>query len=484
MGRSAVLASGLFVLAAGAGCSTKPLQEPDAGGTGPIGFDAPVDPPFDATVIDVRPISDTGTIIDTGVGPFDTAGPLTDAPPDTPSIDAGPLFPGLRAYTVASVFQTDGGVIGVGPVPASHTFTLVLDGNQRLAISGGRGEGNVTPFEQTATGTGGAAQSFRTTGGAHRFSLSAGGCSGSSVTYSEIAVAVDGAGNLIGTGSGQLLVVSGDVGLVVASTMLLTGVADSQPPTLTSPDATDPFSAAGVTPSEPLPPGAVPTLRSASGDAMALLASSSARDFFFTLFSRPPFLLRYSEQYTVSIDGIRDFAGYPAVAGSGLTFTTGPRPPLAAEDGFESVPESGFAGAKVLSGADAISGARSLYIPPASFPTAPPRLAFRLAVAPGDRFLRFAYRTVNPSSSTAVYFAMGSEGGLIIRLALPGDPPPLTQATIDGTAVTLGPTMTFAAALSADVTDEIVVQRTGSPAACGFPSPPIPGIIIDDVRVE
>jgi len=464
------------------GCSSKPLQDLDAtglGGSGAIdaGEDRPP-PPRDA-FIDVA--LDVPTRID--VPPPIDVPPAFDAPPDV-SIDA-PLFTGVRSFVVTSQIMRDG---GIGSFPSSHVFTLVLDGDRRIAIAGGAGEGNAAPLVPLA---GGVLQiagplSFTT----------AGTCNGSTIRYEDMRVTIDANGALSGNGRGQLFTVSGDVAFSTSATMSLTGVKDVQPPTLSlSGVAADPFGSFSLVPSEPLPLGVRPVLRVAGGESTELAASTTTTTAVsvVTGFLKPAKVLRYATQYEILIDGITDFAGNPGSAGTSL-FTTNALPPLAAEDGFEGVTGTTFAGAQVLSeaGASIITGAKSLYIAPsAAQSVGQPPLALRLALAAGDTVVRFAYRTVSPGSSSSpaftfgVTWALGSEGGAIGAGSMPSDSGATTPATIGGTAVTLGPITTATFTLPAGAANEVVLQRTvRAPVNCGPPLPYVAGIIIDDARAE
>src|SRR4029078_4137633 len=131
-------------------------------------------------------------------------------------------------------------------------------------------------------------------------------------------------------------------------------------------------------------------------------------------FTKPAVLLRYGEAYRVDITGMSDFAGNAATGN--LEFTTRAPLPLVADDGFESLTDTMLGGAQVLSGAGApiINGTRSLYVPPgdAIAPGGPTtQMALRLAVAPGSKMVRFAYRAGNPGASQTPYFSLASVGG-------------------------------------------------------------------------
>ena len=98
------------------------------------------------------------------------------------------------------------------------------------------------------------------------------------------------------------------------------------------------------------------------------LGAPTGMDAFVRVMAKPSRLLRYSDEYRVTLDGVTDLDGNAPPPTTALTFTTRAPPPLVAEDGFESVTDATLGGAQVLSGAGAptIEGARSLYIPPAT----------------------------------------------------------------------------------------------------------------------
>src|SRR5262249_54871397 len=148
---------------------------------------------------------------------------------------------------------------------------------------------------------------------------------------------------------------------------------------------------------------------------------------FVTRFYKPTVMLRYATQYLVSASGIADFAGNGLLASNNMTFTTQARPPLAPQDGFESVTDPTLGGVQVLSGAGAptLTGARSLYIPPTTTgaTTLQPQFLVRLALAAGDTVVRFNYRAVQIGTiGTFQYGAtwqLGIEGGMIAGQELP-----------------------------------------------------------------
>jgi len=173
-------------------------------------------------------------------------------------------------------------------------------------------------------------------------------------------------------------------------------------------------------------------------------------------------------------------------------FTTRAAPPLIPGDGFESVTDATLGGAQVLSGAGApvLTGARSLYIPPAISLGPSGRqtqLAVRLSVGANQHFVRFDFRTVNPADALISWIVAGIGGE--IETATPESDAGVatTPATIDGTQVLLGPTRTAEIVLRPDARGEVVVARVASQSGggCGAPpAPPVPGAIIDNLRVE
>jgi hypothetical protein len=234
-----------------------------------------------------------------------------------------------------------------------------------------------------------------------------------------------------------------------------------------------------------------PVLRSAGGDAIALELTTF--DEYVATFGKPLRLLRFAEPYHITFEGITDFAGNPATSNSNITFTTRAAPPLVTADGFESVTTDTLGGAQVLSGAGAptLSGVRSLYIPPATslgrFGQVT-QFAVRLPIPSGATMLRFDYRIVNPNSEFRdTYFIIASVGGEIRTAGLESDgSDPTTPAAIGQTQVLLGPRKTAASILPTDVHEEVVIARVASQYATCIGRPPlaVPGLIIDDLRVE
>jgi hypothetical protein len=368
-------------------------------------------------------------------------------------------------------------------VPSSQVFTLVLDADRGIAIVGANGGATSQPAEVSGN-------SFRVRGS---LGISAGSCS-ASVTYIDPTFVVGAGGQLTGSSTGRASWSVTDIGYSAPTSMSLTGVNDTQPPVLTvsstSSDLTDPFTSISLVASEPLPPDARARLIGSAGGEVVL--SSPNTEFFAVQLSKSK-LLRYGEQYHLSVDGITDFAGNAASPVS-VQFTTAAAPPLVAEDGFESTTGAMLGGAQILAGTGepVLTGARSLYIPASGggAPSGPrpqrTQLVLRLAVTPGDTVVRFAYRTVNPSTvstGTIIFVAVPGGGGAAQNVT--SAPTPTTAATVAGQAVSLGPPAMAEIPLPADASSEIVIARIAYGTGCsGLPPPPIEGMIIDDLRVE
>jgi hypothetical protein len=462
MTRPFVCACAAVLLTLAGGCSKKALQTLDAsGGIGPIGGDR--DGGLEVGAADLG-----------GVTGAAGSGGAADASRDVPIVRG-------QSYVMTSTVTTEGGT-------TSHTFTLTLDFSQRIAVIGTPGNGELVPFEQTSAG----AVRLRFAG-TLAFSVPVAAACGGAAIYEELSFVTDASGVLLGTGRGKQATYDPSGGTSTPATMVLVGTPDDEAPALTvsaSSDLADPWASLWIVASEPLPGNQTPpALRSASGDVL-VFESSPAGDPIFTVFERPRRLLRFGEQYRITTDGLTDFAGNHALWTNDTTFTTRAALPLIAQDGFESVTDDTLGGAQVISGAGAptIAGARSLYVPPAAslasgFVT---QLAVRVRVPSGSTTLRFAYRFVNPGETSGVYYLIASVGGTIDNFSLPAAGGATTLATIGPDQVALAPTATASILLPDDARDEIVFVRIAAQAwSCGGPAaPPVPGIIIDDLRVE
>ncbi|HMF43566.1 MAG TPA: hypothetical protein VKQ32_22990, partial [Polyangia bacterium] len=391
-------------------------------------------------------------------------------------------FGARRSFVVTSNVQdADGGA------EVAHTFTMTVDTDQHVAIIGVDGSAVVAPLQQTSAGALRVAQTLA-------FGVPVAAVCGGSVTYDELTFTIDGSNHLAGTGRGQLNIIDPSLSRSVDVTMFLVGVLDTEPPTFTlsaAGDLTDPWTPFWLVSSEPLPTRPTAVLLVSEGGDIMPLTIPTGMETYMTVLAKPTRLLNFGDSYVVNVAtaGLTDLAGNGAPTAD-FDFTTRSPPPLAAADGFESITDVSFGGAEVLSGAGApvIAGARSLYVPPAdslsSFVT---QLALRVALAPGNAKIVFSYRTVNPVVGASVSYLVASVHGSIQTTELPSDSgSQTTPAMIDGTQVLLGPTLTATIFLPDDAHDEAVLARVASqPSSCGGPvPPPVPGIIIDDLRAE
>jgi hypothetical protein len=378
--------------------------------------------------------------------------------------------------------------MGVVPLPASHTFTMVLDWDGRTAIIGSTDGAGAGGFQPSADG--GAIGQI----GSFRFGTATMG-------YQSMALTIDAAGKLSGTGKGMgtALPPNTDVGIYTVSfSVSLVGVPDVQWPgfdsTAFGPTPLDAFASLTIVATEPMPIDTRLALVDRRGNRVELAPLAAQGGAVFSFQPSPFKMWRYGEQYSIAFDGVVDFAGNVYPPGGGVTLTIAAAPPLVDEDGFESATGTMLAGAQILTGTGTptITGTRSLYVPPlaevyTSGRAQTTQFALRVAIAPGDTVLRFSYREVNPNPNVfgSSYFLMGSEGGQVVSPSLPSATQAPTPATIPGTGtVMLGPITTAEFALPPDAAGAITLTRIARAAGTSMPAPPVTGLIIDDLRAE
>jgi len=490
------VACGILSLAAVAGC--KPSSQKKDGGVDHDSGSIDVGSQDVASPMDVAP-ADMASPMDV-VSPMDMASPMDvvspmdmASPMDAAADGPGPIT-GRRSFLVTSTLtpQSDPSNRGNVSLPATHTFTMVLDADRRIAILGSSVGQGVGVFEPTATGGGGSQTAS--------FSLGSG-----SASYQTMDVTIAPSGTLTGTARGRGTAppttdTTGPSSVVLS--MSLAGVPDTQPPGFESSffggAPVDPFASLTLVPTEPLPPETRLALMDLRGERIEIAPGSTQLTAAFSFFPTQARMWRYSDTYTLLLDGVVDFAGNArAPGGTPLAFTTAAAPILVAEDGFESAAGATLAGAQVLSGAGAptITGARSLYIGWLSSAFPPGRaemtqLALRIPLDATDTVLRFSYRTVNPmTTSTGIaepYYLLGSEGGQTASLSLPLDTGPTTTVTLGSTQVPAGPvtTATFTLPAGAAAAGQLTFIRRVH-ACCGnMPAPGVTGLILDDLRAE
>jgi hypothetical protein len=471
-----------MVLVAASACSGRELQAlPDGGGPPDTAADAQTDTAADSrpdvamdtppdSVADSRP--DAGT--DTGV---DVAQPR-DAAPD----GSGPRVTGRHSYVVESTFMPtrDGGV--PFPTVAGHTFTMVLDADALVAVAG-------SSLGHTAITLGRSGDRTFTTG-AFSLGLPA-GCS-STVHYTSASLTIEGNGNVVGMAQARAIYVMSDIANIVDMTVAMSGRADNQPPSLSGSGSTvDPLVGVTLRASEPLP-STVNLSLTAGADVVRLATTATAAPLSAISAFSVPGVLRYGTTYQLPLNGFVDFAGNRGTTGTMFEIKTIAAPDAAAEDGFESVTAAMLGGARVISGAGwpVLAGAKSLFASGSSTPPfggASP-LALRLPVAAGDKFIRFSYQQVSNAGNgllSAQTLRIGSAGGTPGTMTINPETAFTPFQLPDQTTVYLGAKSTAEIPLPAGAVDEVVIQRV-LPAytGCGLPPPGLPGLILDDLRVE
>jgi hypothetical protein len=479
---------GIASLAAGvAGCG-EATATPNPGVMGGIGSSLP----FDAGVVrDVVTGGGSSASLDAGratdvVGtgessvPFDAATPVT-GPGDVVGLAWDPPFTGRRAFAVTTQLQISDGA-GGGRTDF-HRFTMVLDAERPVAILGVDAGGTTAALVQTGTNT------FHFVGTVSIPTFQWGGCPTGAFDYDDFTFTLTAAGELEGGGHGQSITVIGGVSSTFSAPMTLVGVPDTVGPLLglyAYSELSHPLTYFTVISSEPLPLDPPLVLRGTGGDSIVL---NPVPGDVGIVFEKPKVMLRFGETYTVDTARVTDFAGNPSTVDGSVSFGTRAAPPLLAEDGFESLPgESLLSNAQVLSpsGAPILSGARSLYLYPNSASgMSETQFAVRLAIAPGDRVLRFSYRTVSTSASGGddAEFVVATPGGPITSAVLPASGT-RTPARIYVDDVMLGPLTTATIDLPADAAGEVVLARVFANLICESPVSDPVGFIIDDLRAE
>jgi hypothetical protein len=402
--------------------------------------------------------------------------------PITPDAPAG----GRHAFDVVAVLRADGS----SNLPPTNIFTMVLDVDALRMIAGGNG---------TAAIVGVTTSDGRTFHSAGTFTVGGDGtvCSGvTGVQYDSFEVTVAG-GSLTGTATGSANISCGDCSFFVPFGATLTGTADATPPTLRGTGFTpaNPFDPVGVMTSEPLPAGATARLVADDGAAVDLVPTIvDGIEPLVVGFTKPDVVLRAGQGYTISLDGLVDFAGHTDPSGTPLRLVAFPAAPAVAEDGFESAAGSVLGGAMVMTAGPlpAIAGNTSLYIggtgAPALDSSNGRSLMVRLARQAGDTKLRFSYRVV--STVAQAYFSgtlrVGSEG------ASPGTPvysfgnaqAVSEMITVAGQTAYAGPISTQETPLPADATDQVLLVIAPNIFSCGPRPFANAGLLIDDLRLD
>jgi hypothetical protein len=397
---------------------------------------------------------------------------------------------GRRSFdVVASLSPAPGAAMPTADLPGSVRFTLVLDGDANDAIAGAKGTASVVP----AASAGGGEVRLRGVD----VGLEVSQCGGATtITFDSLVVGVSG-GTLSGSGSGAAHVSCGDCTFDVPFSAQVSGVADVTPPVLLPGGVLEsPFQAFTVAASEPLPATAKARLVGSDGSHVDLVPSIV--DGAVPLvrgFTKPDVVLATGVGFAVALDGLVDFAGLQGSAATPLRLGSFAVPPLAPQDGFESVTSSELGGATVIDASAAplapIAGAHSLYFGTMGAP-APPGLTVgtalrvRLAVQPGDSKLRFSYRMLASSQFGGFSGAInvGSVGGTPAQDHFPLPPAATGMTWPDGSTVYVTDVFTEEIALPAGTTDEVLLSIDPFDSGCGGPTGPTGGILLDDLRVE
>jgi hypothetical protein len=310
-------------------------------------------------------------------------------------------------------------------------------------------------------------------------------------------VTLDGEGMLHGTSHGTASYLVSGAGLEAPAEVDIVGTPDMTAPSVQAPDGpVDPLATLYLLPSEALPPSATASLVGiASGDTVPLEAvpvgSGSAAIVGLRL-ATPS--LRYSETYRLVADGLADYLGHGLEAFPVLQ--TQAAPPLVAQDGFESVTGTMFAGAGVLRGGPLtpITGETSLLLNTGfggGFGFLPydlgPSLAVRLTVAPGARTLRFDSQLISPDPVDEAMFVgairVGAVGHAVSDFPNIADTN-FQKVTLPGLGdIYTAPVRAQQYDLPAGIDGEVTFEILGVTFSCDRPPSPTV-LVIDNLRVE
>jgi hypothetical protein len=241
-------------------------------------------------------------------------------------------------------------------------------------------------------------------------------------------------------------------------------------------------------------PTATAALTADDGSSIELMPMLTEDGQALYSFQKPNIVLRSGAAYRVITTGLVDFGGNSGQGAAAVVVDTRAAPPLIPEDGFESVADGALGGSQVVSGAwwPVLAGTKSLYSPAlfSGIGALPPYtpLALRIALAPGDQFVRFSYRVVAQSETTFVWGptltigAPGSAAGAVMLASESGTFAPFQPA--NQATIYLGELKTAEIPIPAGSTGDLLIQRVESFTTCGLPPPPAAGIIIDNLRAE
>ncbi|MDB4981012.1 MAG: hypothetical protein JWM82_1764 [Myxococcales bacterium] len=374
--------------------------------------------------------------------------------------------------------------------PKTHTFTLVFDAESRRTLIAARGFDGATTSIAAGDGTG-------TTTLVMTLPYERSCTRDAELVFDRVSFIVRD-GVLTGTAQGRAEFQTGADDFSSPITATLAGVADLTPPALTMPtSAVDPLASLSFEASEPLPATVTARLVGApSGDVIPLEPTRIAGpERAIRGFAKPELMLRAGDTYTVSVQGLTDFAGNAGAAPSS-TFTTRAVPPLAAQDGFESLTGDTYGGAGVLADGPltAIAGTKSLLLNTGfggGFGFLPydlgPSLTVRLAVPKGATVVRFERRLVAPDPTPAAAFVGAVRLASLLRpvetmmnVAATG----FQVVTLPGAGdVYVSSVATVELPLPPGVTDEVTFEIDGVTFQCGLPPSPTL-LVVDDLRVE
>lgn len=434
---------------------------------------------------------DTTVVPDAGDAGNDGSNPdLQNPDGQNPDLRADGPLTSTRSYIVAGKLTARPANSSVGPIAGidGQSFSLRLDPVGKTILLGVEGSASRAPVTSTD------GQSFSATAPLKAlFTTGSYPCGPPQLTFDKFAIQVSGDG-LQGTAEGRMDVFMGDVIYGYIVTMTMTGRPDDEGPSFGDDIKNiDPLAGLFLKASEPLPAASTAAITLDSGLRLELepfspMDSGGVLTGFHVKTERA---LRYDATYTLAVTPGSDLAGN---AGRKLPkLQTLASPVIAAEDGFEGAgPTLGGTQVVQAPALPPIAGTRSVYLAGnfAAGASAGRRFTVRLAVAPGDKVVRFSLRPVFQFQQTAIPYGsairVAVPGGSIVEAPLPGAETPTVRhdSGMGGPPLWLGKTVAIEVGLPADAKDEVVFDAAVGPGGvCGLITP-VPGYLIDDLRVE
>jgi hypothetical protein len=410
------------------------------------------------------------------------SGPPYATKPDATMPATGPFQ--ISAYSFVASLAPGGG--SYGDIPATHSFSAVIDWQNGMLRTGANGGGVQVALVKSGSGW------DMQTG----FTFVLGHQEMPYLSYGKLQLrpAADGC---TGEGPGSYTNLRGDIRYTREFTATLAGVVDREGPQLSfaSSDQGHPLAFRGVLANELLPVGTTAELRDDRGGVLALRALPEQSSVGVSGFSQGDKALAFGATYNLAVlPAAVDLVGNPT--GSLPTLATLSDPGLFVQDGFEGAMNAYMTGAVGIVDSTTLpvpTGSKALDIKPwtgSGVSACPMRYTVRLAVKSGAKVVRFSYLTYKPQTATSTSFSytmtVAVPHGEVIRYYAPSATSrPLSYpwtGNLPGSGdFIFGDLAQMDLPLPAGVGDEVLFDIM---RPCTEPPIQTSGVVIDDLRVE